>query len=1302
MASLLDPNAVPRPQVGADPGVQASTPGFNDAIGSAISGFGQQISNYAKIHQALQNKRQGAEDQSFLDAYQLEFTKRATQAQDDALNSPAISDPNFVTNLDKTIADKGKEARDAVIQSGGYSPTPDALARADHITMAHRADVAGNAVTQANNQRVSLLVDNADKNAQTLAQVAANTGDLDGALTRIDGYAQSLNGVLAPDKVRSWAEARKSEVVQQVVHGYINRGQIDEAQKVVDRYTGYASGQASFNGQTVIGAAKKQGVDPATGLALDFIEGGSVPGGKQPPVTDRFLATPAAPPGMVTKGTIDLTTRPIVKNADGTVSTVRSISIEEDGKEILIPTVADDGHVMSDKEATAAYDASVKAGSPRHLGVFNDAKSADTYAEQLHNQQAAMVAKPQTAGVRTYGMSTTVLSSIDRAGVEEGISPSLLRMTAAIESGGDPSMPENAGHNAGLMQLSPDIVQQFGGGDRMNAYDASKITAREYASFQKQFTAQFGRPATDAELYLMHQQGAGGLPALVKNPSAVAWQVLLPFYQKYKDPAAMAKSAVWDNMMPEMRAKFPGGVNTVTSADFVTQWNGKVAEFGGSGGVYTVDDPAITARMTKIASDTKFLTTALGTPPTPAELYLSSLMGPQATVTFMQANADMPVVSFLPPDVLKEHPEFKDMDVQTLHKFAADKMQVAMQATQGELAGKPIYADSSVIPLSAANTLNNEVNSARNQQKGDYTNLIKDDVASIRATGVPLNVDADKAKTLLSPAQWTSWQDQRHDAQTFYSATNDMATLSNADLQARTEALRPQAGQLGYDRADQVYKDVGAEAKRLTNLRASDPAEAVTGVPAVAEAMKSFDSKDPVASWGRVFDARIAAQHAIGIDPALIQPLTASETKQITAGIKAAASSAAGSLGDNAFMNTFQRAANDAELLYGPYSDEVMKQVLGEITGLNTVRADSANVIIGNILNHQKIAASDLWAVTVHKEADKQASAFDPLGMIAGAVGAVANAQIGTEQTDEQKKNPNYIANQGSPDYGIGATDPDAALKGALLDAQKDPAFQAWQEQFFKDPAHTVPGLAGPGSNVGTIFRDLKPAPQDIEKLRNNPNLLPAFIELYGKDKVPPELLPKGGAIPPQSAPTNVFGGVVPHKTSKTARKTFQDLVDEVNVKAKGATTSEVAKPASNGAADFLTGPALGKFLDGVISGTFNAANLAAGPPPTAEQMKDVYQQAKASKYIDDPAFRDRFKEAFGPKATIEGLSEADLQRAYTNKQNGAAIQDTITFFRVLMAIFGSRSAPDSDVQSTKGYAPTKGSGISPILGVRG
>lgn len=87
--------------------------------------------------------------------------------------------------------------------------------------------------------------------------------------------------------------------------------------------------------------------------------------------------------GMITKGNIDLDKRPVVKNSDGTISTVRSMSVNIDGQEVLIPTVSNDGKVLSEEEAIKLY---LKTG--KHLGKFSTPEAATAYADKLHENQA--------------------------------------------------------------------------------------------------------------------------------------------------------------------------------------------------------------------------------------------------------------------------------------------------------------------------------------------------------------------------------------------------------------------------------------------------------------------------------------------------------------------------------------------------------------------------------------------------------------------------------------------------------------------------------------------------------------------------------------------------------------------------------------------------------------------------------------------------------------------------------------------------------------------------------------------------
>lgn len=96
--------------------------------------------------------------------------------------------------------------------------------------------------------------------------------------------------------------------------------------------------------------------------------------------------------GPLVAGNIDLSARPRVKNPDGSTSTVRSMSFEQDGKEVLVPTVVN-GRVVSDDEAIAHY-----KQTGQHLGIFATPAAATAFAEQLHASEARKLELPPIGG----------------------------------------------------------------------------------------------------------------------------------------------------------------------------------------------------------------------------------------------------------------------------------------------------------------------------------------------------------------------------------------------------------------------------------------------------------------------------------------------------------------------------------------------------------------------------------------------------------------------------------------------------------------------------------------------------------------------------------------------------------------------------------------------------------------------------------------------------------------------------------------------------------------------------------------
>lgn len=96
-----------------------------------------------------------------------------------------------------------------------------------------------------------------------------------------------------------------------------------------------------------------------------------------------FSASADGPTPLVV-GNIDLSVRPYVANPDGSTSTVRSMGVQIDGLEYLIPTVHPCGYLM---DADAAID--LFLATRAHLGAYRTIADAERAAIAIHDAQAA-------------------------------------------------------------------------------------------------------------------------------------------------------------------------------------------------------------------------------------------------------------------------------------------------------------------------------------------------------------------------------------------------------------------------------------------------------------------------------------------------------------------------------------------------------------------------------------------------------------------------------------------------------------------------------------------------------------------------------------------------------------------------------------------------------------------------------------------------------------------------------------------------------------------------------------------------
>lgn len=209
-----------------------------------------------------------------------------------------------------------------------------------------------------------------------------DTDRLDQAITAVIGAPVDFNGqgrILAPWGMDSdsFTARANSAINRQIRERQLGSDLTQSADNIGLIAVGSGVYAATLGDQPLM--------DPASGDLIIIEMSPDADSGRDSFGVSASDLIPRQPSSMMEQGNIDLSNRPVVQNADGSISTVKTISIEEDGAEVLIPTISDDGKELSEDDAVSLYR---KTG--RHFGKFSTVDAANRYAEQLHNQQAEM------------------------------------------------------------------------------------------------------------------------------------------------------------------------------------------------------------------------------------------------------------------------------------------------------------------------------------------------------------------------------------------------------------------------------------------------------------------------------------------------------------------------------------------------------------------------------------------------------------------------------------------------------------------------------------------------------------------------------------------------------------------------------------------------------------------------------------------------------------------------------------------------------------------------------------------------
>jgi hypothetical protein len=170
-----------------------------------------------------------------------------------------------------------------------------------------------------------------------------------------------------------------------------------------------------------------------------------------------------------------------------------------------------------------------------------------------------------------------IRAEIEQAATLFDVDMQMMKAFAKIESSYNPKA--KTGSYKCLFQLSNWEFAKYWQGDIYDIRDCSIAAARKFATEATQFENDVGRKATAAELYCIHQQGYQGCAFHYAAPHQLAWKNMYLTSEGQEKGEKWARKAIWGNVPSDLKNTIKGGVEALTSGQFIALWTERVNRF---------------------------------------------------------------------------------------------------------------------------------------------------------------------------------------------------------------------------------------------------------------------------------------------------------------------------------------------------------------------------------------------------------------------------------------------------------------------------------------------------------------------------------------------------------------------------------------------------------------------------------------------------------------------------------------------------------------------------------------------------
>lgn len=271
------------------------------------------------------------------------------------------------------------------------------------------------------------------------------------------------------------------------------------------------------------------------------------------------------------------------------------------------------------------------------------------------------------------------------------------------------------------------------------------------------------------------------------------------------------------------------------------------------------------------------------------------------------------------------------------------KADVTAVMDSGDDDASVLPVDTRLLMLRQAIAEDTKINNQQIQNQKFLEKDIRADIDMVAVSGIPMDGLRDRVQATFGPDAVKQLDTDREQAGLYFTATSNMKTATNADLESLTLPLAPTPGSPSYPQQAKYYDDALKQIGLIRKARAEDPAGYVDDAfDRVKAAKQSVDPNNP-ASYKSVVNERIAAQDAIGI-PREFQAVMSNEEAKHYATLLRPFSRGQSELGGQ--EDQAAKIAQEIQMKYGEHARDAWRRINMQVTlkgNLSDIVADAVS-----------------------------------------------------------------------------------------------------------------------------------------------------------------------------------------------------------------------------------------------------------------------------------------------------------------------------------------------------------------------